>query len=490
EVSLLSPDWDDDADEADSFTQRDGSNTLTRGFHPPVSHARVAFADLNPQQNLAHDFSPARPKQRLTSTLDQTCGNDTNNDTDEFLLLQHRPSVDRKYYPCSNLDIPFRLPILQSAPYQNLEDNYNALPNNSANINMEGGGVSVPEAPILCEDVSLMQNIELSTLKFMDSPSVEDSLNDWNLPPSSQINSCSTTTTGVNDSYSTTTGGVNDYSTLVSSDRIHLSAMGCSDDENGKVRNVQRDIGATVNYTNKVTDSMEIPGITHHPGLLQQTPVACCTSCLHINTCESYNDTEFLVTDHSNSHHHPHSYSLPHPHRRLQHVSYQEPDTEHHPHSYPLPHPHRRLQHVSYQEPDTEHHHQHHHVPHSGAGHTPRHSIISHTHSPYHQQPCCTGGGHPTFNCDRRLPDYVTIDQCYSGVDDSECRTICLIANFDVGGAKKDADQREDQAPVTVRGLQGESLPKKDKTAPRRSVVIRQVAVNPPKVEQPVHLLS
>ncbi|GFR91877.1 hypothetical protein ElyMa_000854700 [Elysia marginata] len=36
----------------------------------------------------------------------------------------------------------------------------------------------------------------------------------------------------------------------------------------------------------------------------------------------------------------------------------------------------------------------------------------------------------------RRLPDFVTIDQCYNAAaaDDQDCSTVCLIANFDVGG--------------------------------------------------------
>ena len=36
----------------------------------------------------------------------------------------------------------------------------------------------------------------------------------------------------------------------------------------------------------------------------------------------------------------------------------------------------------------------------------------------------------------RRLPDYVTVDQCYSAAagGDQDCSTVCLIANFDVGG--------------------------------------------------------
>ncbi|GFO19555.1 hypothetical protein PoB_004606000 [Plakobranchus ocellatus] len=61
---------------------------------------------------------------------------------------------------------------------------------------------------------------------------------------------------------------------------------------------------------------------------------------------------------------------------------------------------------------------------------------------PPHQHPSggVAGSGsscsHPPPPAPRRLPDYVTVDQCYSAsaAGDQDCSTVCLIANFDVGG--------------------------------------------------------
>ncbi|XP_055887252.1 uncharacterized protein LOC106066613 isoform X2 [Biomphalaria glabrata] len=108
-------------------------------------------------------------------------------------------------------------------------------------------------------------------------------------------------------------------------------------------------------------------------------------------------------------------------------------------------------------------------------------------------QPCCAIGLHPSFNRDRRLPDYVTIDQCYSGDDDREASTIRIVANFNTGpqqdsrhGEHRHGQQGQGQAPK--RG-QPEVLSRKERISLRRGVMMRQMSMNPAH-EQEMHLLS
>ncbi|KAH9523639.1 hypothetical protein Btru_040542 [Bulinus truncatus] len=116
-------------------------------------------------------------------------------------------------------------------------------------------------------------------------------------------------------------------------------------------------------------------------------------------------------------------------------------------------------------------------------------------------QPCCTMGLHPGFNRDRRLPDYFTIDQCYSGNDDTESSTIRIVANFNTSvGLQQQQQQQQDARHAEIyrgQGGQGHAArrgpsdapPRKERISLRRGLMMRQMSMNPTH-EQEMHLLS
>lgn len=281
-----------------------------------------------------------------------------------------------------------------------------------------------------CEEPLLQHNIELCTLKFVDSPSVDETLCEWYLPPAHLANAhyatarLATSPVQNNDTFRGNEQTASDVETLVSVD------------------------------TNKNISFKDRTGASPKGGTLKGCigfPAKCAVKCESIcgeprqDSCHSNETVQARA-----------SYNSPGPEIKSQ--------------------PRRESQH---QNPRGESQHQ-----------NSYREPAEPARQPYPKpcpQPCCSAGFHQGFNSDRRLPDYVTIDQCYSGVDDSECRTICIMANFETGAGE--ADQRTHHGHAPKRGGTGETSARRERISLRRGVMMRQMSLNT-NLEQDMHLLS
>ncbi|XP_012939183.2 uncharacterized protein LOC101858280 [Aplysia californica] len=170
-------------------------------------------------------------------------------------------------------------------------------------------------------------------------------------------------------------------------------------------------------------------------------------------------------------------------------------------------------------------HHSHHHHNHPHQYHHQQQQQQQYIHN---NTPCSS---HPAFNSDRRLPDFVTIDQCYRGTDETECSTICLIAQFDSGtntgtgtatvsnvptstkeGSEQQQHHQQQQQQQQQQHQQGADWistpssgqhltsrrggpveppppPRKERVSLRRGIMMRQMSLNPTH-EQDIHAIA
>lgn len=478
-MSLLSPDWEDDVSGAEQRILGKFEEETFGQISRPVNHTRIGF--VSPTEQGGYETWSQRPRNILTSALTKNKVKDTSDTVTDLSQLYGRSHLEVKVGRHSCVDILARKPssvserIFSSAKVSPASAKVSPA---SGKVSPASGQVCPPsgmeavtnfpapssvtescliseqmafnQAPPQNDHITLGQNIEMCTLKFVDSPSVDDILSDWTVPPPAPSAGSGATKMALDHApsacfHQTSTGVPGDG-------KFPASVVQKASHEpiNRDMRNVANSLGRT-----QLTDSVD---------LSPYTSTGCCNSCLQYSGAGCCDDAVCANDEASNNNYKTdrHNLDQQHPQIVLQQIHHHQDEKQQNP------------------------------PPHSYSALAANMAVPS---PQQQQQPCCTGAVHASLNSDRRLPDYVTIDQCYSGMDDPECRTICLIANFDAGGNTKDSDTRhslfpnQDQGHSARQGVPAEASSRKDRKSLRRGVMMRQMSFNPSH-EQPMHLLS